>query len=756
MFKNIARNKATFAVVLVIILALSYIAMFGIQFSEDSRLRGASDMRTGIDIRGGVDAKFVPKDLDHKATAEELESARNIIEARLDEKNILDRDVMVDNDAGNVMVRFPWKSGDEEHNAEKTIEELGSMAHLTFKDPDGNVVLEGKDLGGRATAQRDQGSYTGSYEVTLILSEEGRQKFKEATGRLVGQQISIYMDETMISNPKVNEAIDSTTCRISPIESSVEAKKLAEQINGGQLPFSLITQDFTTISPLLGSNALNTMVYAGLLAFILICIALILYYRSSGVIACIALLLQVVGQLLLLSWTQITVTLPGIAGIILSIGMGVDANIIISERIREELRSGKNIASAVATGFKRAFSSVFDGNITVLIVAVIMMIYGSGAMLSFAYTLIFGILMNFVAGVFATRLMTMSIIQFKFMQKTRMFLSDRSLAKNTVKVYPFYSKRKVYFAISGVIAAVGLVVLIANGGVHLDIQFTGGSVLKYEMSETVALSTDKNSTTDNTDEAAGFAEAALGGNRQVSAQITTDIATNTKRLVLNMASTEGLSNEDVQKVSTALQEKYPEQGISLAETNNVTPFFGERFLRNGIIALLLSVLLIICYVWFSFRKIHGLSAGTMAIISLLHDVMVVFFAFVIFGIPIGDSFIAVALTILGYSINDTIVIYDRIRENTLMKKSMPVEELVDKSISQSFTRSLNTNVAVFASVFIVFVFAAVSGLESVRTFALPMAIGTISGCYSTVCIAGPLWTMWQKRQERKVAERKAK
>ena len=730
-----ARNKNTFAIVLLITLLISYVAFFGVDASI-FYLRGASEMRFGIDIRGGVDAAFAPKDLGRAPTVQELESAQIIIETRLDQQNILDRDVTIDAENGYIFVRFPWKTGETEFDPDKAISELGSMAHLTFRDPDGEIVMEGKHVDSAAWATDNSGTQM-KYAVQLKLKPEGRALFADATARLVGQAISIYMDEILISAPTVQQAIDSEECVITEIATSEQARTLSNQINSGALPFALTTSNYSAISPLLGSNALSVMVTAGLIAFILICIALILYYRLSGVVASISLLLQVAGQLILLTWPQFTVTLPGIAGIILAIGMGVDANIIVAERIREELRSGKGIASAVSSGFKKAFSSVFDGNITVLIVALVLLVFGSGALLSFAYTLLFGIIMNFVAGVLATRLMTTSITQHEFFQKTTFFMSNRALAKKEFKIHPFFQKKKIYFTISGLIIVVGLIMTFVNG-VQLDIQFQGGAILKYAMSEEIELDPET---------ASNVVEQALDG-RLVTAQVTTDYISQEKKLVLNMAGGETLSDEELTAITEALRTAYPEQNFEFSEINNVAPFFGKMFLRNGITAIVLSFALIIIYVWFSFRKIHGLSAGVMALFSLLHDVLVVFFAFVIFGIPIGDSFIAVALTILGYSINDTIVIYDRIRENMLANKSMPIDELVNKSITQSFTRSLYTNLAVFVSVTLVYVFAAGNGLESIRSFALPLSVGTISGCYSTICIAGPAWAMWQKRKKK--------
>ena len=737
---NLASKKGTFVAVVLIIILISYVSFFGIDIGS-LHLMSASEMRFGIDIKGGIDAAFVPKDLDRSPTETELEAARAIIETRLDQRNILDRDVTIDNENGCIFVRFPWKSDEADFDPEKAISELGSMALLTFEDPDGNVVMEGKYVDNAMAAVDPENS--NAYIVNLTLKPEGRKMFAEATERLIGQKITIYLDKNMISDPIVQTKIDSDQCYINGIETQEEAKLLANQINSGALPFALVTENYSTISPSLGSNALEVMVLAGLVAFLFICIALILYYRLSGLIAAISLLLQLSGQLILLTWPQFSITLPGIAGIILSIGMGVDANVIVSERIREELRSGKTMLASVASGFKMAFSSIFDGNITVLIVAFVMMYFGSGAILSFAYTLLFGIIMNFVAGVAATKLMTMSIIQNSWLKNTSLFLSKRALAKKEVKIYSFYKNRKIFYAISGCILAFGLIMTFING-ITLDIQFKGGAILKYTMSEAAEFDPDV---------AAYMVEEKLNG-RIATGQITTDFASGEKRLVISLTGDEAMSNEELTLISDTLKERYPEQEFELDSTNNVSPFFGQKFLQNAIIAIALSALLIILYVWFSFRKIHGLSAGAMSLVALLHDLLIAFFTFTIFQIPIGDTFVAVALSILGYSINDTIVIYDRIRENARASRKLPIEEIVDRSVSQSFTRSVNTNFAVFFSIAILFVFAALNGLESIVSFALPMAIGSISGCYSTICIVGPLWASWQKRKQRRLAAAK--
>ncbi|MDX9870993.1 MAG: protein translocase subunit SecD [Clostridia bacterium] len=397
-----------------------YLAIFGLKIGN-YEIKGADQMRFGIDIRGGVDATYEPKDLDRAPTAGELESARAIIETRMDGQNITDRDVTIDTTNGNIIVRFPWKSDETDFDPQKAVSELGETARLTFRDPEGNIVLEGADVV-NTSPQMNQSNQP---LVALELSAAGAEKFAEATGRLIGQPIYILMDEMIISAPTVQQQISGGRAEITHMESLQAAKDLSDRINAGALPFSLEVKNSNIISPTLGSNALDVMVLAGEIALVLVCLFMLFYYRLPGLVACIALLLQVSGQLLALSVPQFTLTLPGIAGVILSIGMGVDANVIVSERIKEEINTGKSLRRAIDAGFERAFSSVFDGNITVIIVAVILIIFGSGAMLSFGYTLLCGVIMNFVAGITASRLMIRSLSNFTVFRKPQYYGARR-------------------------------------------------------------------------------------------------------------------------------------------------------------------------------------------------------------------------------------------------------------------------------------------------------------------------------------------
>lgn len=299
----------------------------------------------------------------------------------------------------------------------------------------------------------------------------------------------------------------------------------------------------------------------------------------------------------------------------------------------------------------------------------------------------------------------------------------------------FYKNRNIYFGISALIMIIGIICIFING-VRFSIQFSGGAILKYSYEGEI-----------NIDDVAKLSSDTL--NRITDAQQTEDIATKSKKVVLNLSGNSGLSAQEQEVLNQALLEKFPANNLKLAESNIVEPFIGKTFLVNSAIAILISAVMIVIYVGIQFKKISGISAGIAALIALFHDILISFFIFVIFRIPLNDSFVAVVLTIIGFSVNDTIVIYDRIRENKTLFPKMDVEELVDRSITQSMSRSINTTVATVIATLILYIFAQIYDIESIKQFALPMTFGLISGSYSTICIAGPIWVMWQKSKERK-------
>ena len=718
------QGKKTLAVIFIAMAALIYIAVFGL----GSSVKGIFDMRYGIDIRGGGEAIFEPQGRDRKPTEQELESAREIIETRMDNQNIADREVTVDKGAGYIIVQFPWKSGETNFNPEDAIAELGEMAELTFRDPDNNVLIQGKNVK-KATPEETTNNGIKAYQVALSFDNEGAKLFEDATGKLIGKRMSIYMDEDLISSPTVQAKISGGQAVITGMESYDAAKNLSEKINAGALPFSLATSNFSTISPSLGNNALMIMIYAGIAAFLVICVFMIGFYKLPRLVACITLFMQMILQMLALSIPQYTLTLPGIAGIILTLGMTVDTNIITSERISDELKHGSSIQKAVQYGYKNAFSAVFDGNITAAIIAVILMVLGSGTMLSFGYTLLIGMLVNLFAGITVSRNLLSSLIKFDKLNNEKFFRKRKD-----PKIIPFYQKKYLFLIISGVITVAGIIGCFTKG-VALDIQFTGGAVLSYSVSE-------------EADTEAIQAAVEKATNRPVTAQVKQDNMTGLQRLSITLAGNEGMSPEEQKSITDAVNSTSEKVDAKLAETYVVEPYIGAKALRNAALAIILALAFIIVYVWARFSVMSGLSAGVTAMIALFHDTMVVFFAFVLFGIPLNDAFVAVVLTIIGYSINDTIVIYDRIRENKKKDRKVSVVDLVNVSTSQTLGRSINTSVATGICVLIIMVASIYFQIESIVEFSLPMFFGVVTGCYSSICVAGTLWAVWEKRKEK--------
>jgi SecD/SecF fusion protein len=714
-------KKRNVWIVLCVIAAFIYIAIFGL----GSGFKGAVDMRFGIDIRGGVEAIFEPEGVDKAPSASDLESARIVIENRLDAQNILDREVTVDKENGNIIVRFPWKSDEKEFNPEAAIAELGETAKLTFRDPEGNVLVEGKDVTDSQVVRDQQ---TGEYVVSLKFDKAGAEDFADATTKLVGKSMGIYMDEEQISNPLVREAIQGGEAVINGMDSQEEAKALSEKINAGALPFSLKTTNYNTISPTLGSGALKAMTSAAAVAFILVCLFMMTYYRLPGLIACLTMVFQMSLQVLALSVPQYTLTLPGIAGLILSLGMAVDANVIINERIGEELSKGSSIKNAVKMGYKNAFSSVLDGNITTAAVAVILMIFGSGTMLSFGYTLLTGVLLNLAVGVWLSRIMLSSVVLYPKFQNLKLFYM-----KKTRKVIDFLGKRKAIFLFTAAMLLVGSIIS-GMRGITLDTQFTGGVILKYTCEGTP-----------DTAQAAQAAEEVL--NRPVNAQAGEDFVSGQTKLVLNLGGHQGISPQEQAKVLDALNKVQPEQKYKSSESYAVEPYIGARALKNSAIAIVLAMLFIIVYIALRFSVLSGLSAGISGVIALIYDVFIVFLVFGVCKIPINDAFVSVTLTIIGYSINDTIVLYDRIREHMRTRTKEGLIPLVNQSITETLGRSINTAFTTVLCVAVILVFAVIYNIDSIRVFALPMLVGMISGCYSSICVAASVWVTWKNRKK---------
>ena len=439
-------SKPVFFIVAILIIAFAFTAFAGIKYYEGdiqkTVIKGIGDIRWGIDIRGGVEATFKPAgEID--ATDEQLDSAKSIIETRMVSNGITDYEIYSDYGSDRIIVRFPWKEDDTNFDPVAAVDELAATANLTFRNPSGEVVMDGSAVAsasvGVDTSNQSTGN-PGQYLVLLELTSEGAQTFADITSQYLNQQISIYMDETMLSNPTVQSVISDGHAQISGNFDAESATKLANQINGGALPFSLEAASYSGISPTLGQNSLTAMGYAAIIAFILIALFMIIRYRVPGFVAVIAL----VGQMALAvaavtryfnAFNSFTMTLPGIAGLILSVGMGVDANIITAERIKEEFRSGKTLDSAIEKGTKNSLTAIIDGNMTIVIVSIILLlvfgpsnilswIFGestTGTIYAFGYTLLMGVISNFIMGVWLSRVMLKSISGVNFLRKKWLF-----------------------------------------------------------------------------------------------------------------------------------------------------------------------------------------------------------------------------------------------------------------------------------------------------------------------------------------------
>lgn len=471
-------GKPWFFVVALLIFALAYTSFFGVYNQngdlQDTVIRGAKDIRWGTDIQGGVSVIFGPE-ANINATDDQIDSAKSILEIRLVSSGVTDYELYADKDNDRLLVSFPWKDNDSQ-NVSGTIKSLSQSAELLFiggqpsaikitynEDgtktvTDGNgeavdVVIEGKDVKKATSGTFGEKNEIGvSLELTDTVAEgdtqTGAEKFAAATEKYLNQQISIWMDEELLSAPTVNSVIADGNAQITGSFSVGEAKTLADNINGGALPFKLVTIDYSSVDPTLGTDALTAMLIAGIIAFCIICVFMIAYYRLPGFVACICLLGQVAGTIAAVSgyfavFDSFTLTLPGIAGIILSVGMGVDANIITAERIREELRKGKTLDGAIKTGSSNSFSAIFDSNITNIIVSVILMgVFGppdtvwstllypflwmfgtatTGAIYSFGYTLLVGVILNFIMGVAASRIMISSLSGYQFLRRRTLY-----------------------------------------------------------------------------------------------------------------------------------------------------------------------------------------------------------------------------------------------------------------------------------------------------------------------------------------------
>ena len=769
------KGKAWHLVVTVLlILAFVYTAFFGVSAKygdvTTTYIKGAKDIRFGVDIKGGVNVTFVPSE-DYDATEEQLEAAQLVIENRLVALNVTDYELYVDPSSDSLILEFPWQSGETDFDPESAIQEIGTTAYLTFREgssADGDLILDGSMIESAAAQYGPVTSGGASeYYVSLKFTDEGAKAFGEATTRLAASNgtISIWLDDENVSTATVNAAITDGEAIITSSASNPFTQdavvKMARQINSGALPFALKVDSYSTVSPSLGENSLSAMVLAGVIAFALIVVFMTVLYRLPGFLACIALAGQVAATLAFVSgyfpvFESFTLTLPGIAGIILAIGMGVDANVITAERIKEELRSGKSLDGALKSGFARGLTPIIDGNVTIVIVAIVLMgafgpsdglfakalhfvffAFGpstAGTIYAFGYTLLTGVLLNFVFGVFATRVMIRGAASIKALRNPWLYGAAK-LGKDETekKQINFVGLRKKFLVFSSCLMA-AIVLCAVVFGVHLDTEFTGGAMITLSY--------------DGSFEMAQVQQTASNAleNTGLTLQTGENVATGDQTLKISMPGTETVTTDQVEALLDSLNETYPDNNFAQLSLSNVSAAMGTKFLQKSLVAVVFALVLILLYIALRFKNIGGLTGGMMAVLALVNDLMVVFGTFVLLRTPLDGNFIAAMLTILGYSINDTVVVYDRIRENrALMGKKASFEELVNRSVNQSARRTLITTITTVMALGVLCIVAKLYGLDSIFTFAFPLMMGMISGVYTSLCVSTSAWMLWSER-----------
>ena len=772
------KGKAWHLVVTVLlILAFVYTAFFGVSAKygdvTTTYIKGAKDIRFGVDIKGGVNVTFVPSE-DYDATEEQLEAAQLVIENRLVALNVTDYELYVDPSSDSLILEFPWQSGETDFDPESAIQEIGTTAYLTFREgssADGDLILDGSMIESAAAQYGPVTSGGASeYYVSLKFTDEGAKAFGEATTRLAASNgtISIWLDDENVSTATVNAAITDGEAIITSSASNPFTQdavvKMARQINSGALPFALKVDSYSTVSPSLGENSLSAMVLAGVIAFALSVVFMTVLYRLPGFLACIALAGQVAATLAFVSgyfpvFESFTLTLPGIAGIILAIGMGVDANVITAERIKEELKNGKSLDGALKSGFARGLTPIIDGNVTIVIVAIVLMgafgpsdglfakalhfvffAFGpstAGTIYAFGYTLLTGVLLNFVFGVFATRVMIRGAASIKALRNPWLYGAAK-LGKDEAekKQINFVGLRKKFLVFSSCLMA-AIVLCAVVFGVHLDTEFTGGAMITLSYDGSFEMAQVQQTASDALE------------NTGLTLQTGENVATGDQTLKISMPGTETVTTDQVEALLDSLNETYPDNNFAQLSLSNVSAAMGTKFLQKSLVAVVFALVLILLYIALRFKNIGGLTGGMMAVLALVNDLMVVFGTFVLLRTPLDGNFIAAMLTILGYSINDTVVIYDRIRENSALygKKQMSLAELVNLSVNQSFARSLMTSITTCLALGVVCVVSVIYRLDSIYSFAFPLLFGMVSGVYSTICIATPLWVDWKNKKK---------
>ena len=590
-------------------------------------------------------------------------------------------------------------------------------------------MLTGSDIE-TATARAGEDSMKNKeYSVELTLNKEGTEKFAKATKENVGKKINIVYDGATISDPYVRQEIDTGQAYITGNFTFEQADNLASTIRIGGLKLELEELRSNVVGAQLGEQAISTSLKAGAIGLALIIVFMIFVYYLPGLASGLALLIYTELVLVILNAFNVTLTLPGIAGIILGIGMAVDANVIIFARVREEMSRGKTVKNSLKTGFQKAMSAIVDGNVTTLIAAAVLWFRGSGPVKGFAQTLAIGIIVSMFTALVVTRIIVFSFFAVGLRKESLYYRP-----KKEREPIGFVEKRKVFFAISALLIVASLAVMGVNssqgkGAFAYSLEFEGGTSTNVTFNEEFSI--------DDIDEKIVPVVEKITGDKNVQTQKVAG----TNQVIIKTVT---LSLDQREELNQAMVDEF-KVDESLITAENISSTVSNEMREDAVVAVILSTICMLLYIWFRFKDIRFAAS---AILALLHDVLIVVGFYAIARISVGNTFIACMLTIVGYSINATIVIFDRIREELhYQTKKTDLMAVVNKSITQTLTRSIYTSLTTFVMVAILFVM----GVSSIREFAAPLMVGVICGAYSSVCITGALWYVMRTKLGKKDA-----
>lgn len=697
---------------LIVLLGFTTIVGFG-----KGKIGSAKNITLGLDLAGGVSITYQAKD--KNPTSEQMSDTIYKLQKRVEQYST-EATVYQEGD-DRINIEIPGVT-----DANKILDELGKPGSLVFQDSEGNVVLEGTDVKTASAKTTQDEMNNKEYIVELILTKDGTDKFAKATAENLGKQIAIVYDGKTISNPVVQSEIDGGQAYIDGMASYEEAENLASTIRIGGLQLELEELRSNVVGAQLGEEAISTSLLAGAIGLAIVLVFMCIVYLLPGFASSIALIIYTGLTLVLLNAFNITLTLPGIAGIVLSIGMAVDANVIIFARVREELAAGRAVKSALRIGFQKALSAIIDGNITTLIAALVLGLKGTGGVKGFAQTLALGVVVSMFTALFITRIIIFSLYAIGF--RDVKFYG----AKKTTKVRNFLGKKAVCFAISGVIILGGLGIMgyhaaKGQGAFKYSLEFMGGTSTNVTFNEDYSIKEIDSKVV------------------PVVEKITKDANVQTQKVDGSNAviiKTRSLDLEEREAFNKAMVDNF-DVDESLITSENISSTVSSEMRSDAVVALLIATACMLLYIWFRFKDVRF---ATSAVIALLNDVLFVVVFYGVARISVGNTFIACILTMVGYSINSTIVIFDRIREELkVQKRNEDLATLVNRCISETLTRSIYTNFTTFVMVVILFIL----GVSSVKEFAAPLMVGIVGGTFSSITITGALWYIMRTKIQKK-------